>query len=104
MRDINWDKPLSKADVEWAMQREELHAKVKANQEKFSKSASSDLASTDADPEEGNATPADDYDQWKLAELRDEAASRRPAVDVTDLKTAEVIAAMRKWDAAHPEG
>jgi hypothetical protein len=113
MRDINWDKPLSKADREWAMQRDELIPKVQANEEQFKAGtdkskddSSTDLTPSDEDLEEkpSTGTVEDDYDQWKVAELRDEAAKRQPPVDVTDLKKDEIITAMRAWDAAHPEG
>jgi hypothetical protein len=104
MRDINWDKPLSADDKAWAMDREELHTKVAANEARFAKGAAAKVA---ADPGAEAETPAkaeDDYDQWKLVELREEAAKRRPPIEVEGLKRPEIIAAMRAWDTAHPEG
>ena len=102
MRVINWDKPLSKEDVAWLEQRltPELQDKIDAN-----------LANVKADPEftEQNDTdktelPPDDYDKWKIPELAEEAARRDPPVDLTGIsKKPDIIAALRTWDAAHPE-
>lgn len=46
----------------------------------------------------------DDYDSWKIKELKEEGEGRDPAVDFSGCtKKDEYITALRAWDAAHPE-
>jgi len=106
MRTIDWDKPLSEEDIAWASQRD-MHDKIQANRDRFSKKAGAvdaddDSKIVDAAPD-GDDEPADDYDSWKVAELREEAGKRDPVVDVEGLKKDEIIAALRDWDAANPD-
>jgi hypothetical protein len=121
MREINWNEPLSEDDKAWLRQRDR-HAEIEANEDRFS-SGRSDFKVNDDDAAkiatekdklvstEGTGTPAappelapDDYDSWKVAELREEAGNREPAIDLTGVTVkADIIAALRTWDAAHPE-
>lgn len=98
MRAINWDEPLTDDDKLWLEQRmtPELAAKIEANEAKF--------ADAGSEKNDGNDdTFSDDYDSWKLAELKEEAGNRE-GLDASGLKTKpEFIAALRTWDAAHPE-
>lgn len=44
----------------------------------------------------------DDYDQWKVSELKEEAATRTPAVVVaSDARKPDVIQSLREWDRKH---
>lgn len=101
MRNIDWEKPLSDDDRLWLEQRltPELKDKIAENDARFVvDSESSDSTGTKA-PEF-----ADDYDKWKIDELKDEADGREPKVDITGLsKKADIIAALRTWDAEHPD-
>lgn len=99
MRTIDWDKPLSEEDKGWALQRD-LHEQVAENEKRFAKTAK-----TEGDGTDSATTPADDdYDKWKVEELRTEAESRDPAVDLTGVTLkADIIAKLREWDAAYPE-
>lgn len=97
MREINWDKPLSKDDRTWLEQRltPDVVEKIEANDRQFSgetKAAESEVEFTD------------NYDKWKVEELKAEAEGRQPAVDLTGItKKSELIAALRTWDAAYPD-
>lgn len=94
-RQINWDEPLSEDDLLWLGQRMTpvLAEKVAANQAKFA-----------AEEEDDDAKIDDDYDSWKLGELKAEA-EKREGLDATGLtKKPDLIAALRTWDAANPEG
>lgn len=52
-------------------------------------------------PTEGEG---DDYDSWKKSELKEEGESRTPPVDFSGCTNKlEMVAALRAWDAAHPE-
>lgn len=52
----------------------------------------------------GGVDEGDDYESWKKQELIDEGNGRTPAVDFTGCTTkADLVAALRAWDAAHPE-
>lgn len=108
MRTIDWDKPLSDADIAWASQRD-MQDKIQANRDRFSKKAGavdSNDDSTIIDANDGVevAPEADDYDAWKVAELREEASRRYPVIEgAASMRKDEVIAALREWDAANPE-
>lgn len=96
MRTINWDEPLTDDDKLWLADRmsPELADKVAANEARFSGAAEGG----DDDDEF-----SDDYDSWKVAELKAEAETR-DGLDITGLtKKPEFIAALRTWDQAHPE-
>lgn len=95
MRNIDWDKPLTEEDLTWLGQRmtPELEDKIKANQAKHGAKAT-----------ESGAEFTDDYDKWKVDELRTEAEGREPAIDLSGVKTkADFIAALRSWDAENPD-
>jgi hypothetical protein len=96
MRTIDWDAPLSAEDKAWALDRD-MAEKVAENEARFAEAAKTD------DSGDGS-TPDDDYDKWKVEELKAEAEGREPAVDLTG-KTlkADIIAALREWDAAYPD-
>jgi len=95
MRNIDWDNPLSEDDKEWLRARDQ-YSKIAENEAKFA-----DMNDDHTDEEPANA---DDYDKWKVPELADEAARREPAVDIAGLsKKADLIAALRTWDAEHPD-
>lgn len=109
MRTIDWDAPLSEDDIAWASQRD-MQDKIQANRDRFSKEVGAEDANDDSkildagDDDTPAATEVeDDYDSWKVAELREEAGKRDPVVDVEGLKKDEIIAALRDWDAANPE-
>jgi hypothetical protein len=94
VREINWDEPLSGDDLKWLEQRmtPELDEKVQANQKRFSKAARHA-----ADDE-----VTDNYDSWKVPELKEEAEKRK--IDVSGLtKKPDFIAALRTWDAENPD-
>lgn len=96
MRVIDWDAPLSEDDLVWLNQRMTpvLAEKVAANQAEFAEESDAD---DDDDVE-------DDYDSWKVAELKAEAETREPAIDLTGItKKPDFIAALRTWDAANAE-
>lgn len=98
MKDINWDAPLSEDDLAWLQQRMTpvLAEKVAANQAKFAKEE------TDADDDDTEVE--DDYDSWKVAELKEEAEKRDPVIDLTGItKKPDLIAALRTWDAENAE-
>jgi hypothetical protein len=105
MRNIDWDSPLSEDDKTWARDRD-LHDKIAANEARFAQSNDApsdddDIVESDGAAELEDTEETDDYDDWKLSELKDEAATRQPAVDVTGLKKAEIITALRVWDGEH---
>lgn len=96
MRKIDWDAPLSEDDKAWLRQRDK-HAEIEENERRFGAPAEF-KEQTDTDE------VADDYDKWKVEELKTEAGTRLPEVDITGLtKKADLIAALRTWDAANPE-
>jgi|tagenome__1003787_1003787.scaffolds.fasta_scaffold13317221_1 hypothetical protein len=97
MREIDWDAPLSDDDKAWLLDRDQ-HAKVAANEQQFA--SSDDEDETDGTTEE----PDDDYDDWKVAELRKEAGDRDPAIEgAATMKKDELITALRVWDGEHGE-
>lgn len=92
MRHIDWNKPLSDDDKLWLEQRltPGLQEKIDANQTKFGSDKSTD-------PEF-----EDNYDQWKVPELAEEATKRE--INITGVsKKPELIALLRTWDKEHPE-
>jgi hypothetical protein len=94
MRNIDWEKALTEEDMKWLSQRmtPELEDKINQNKSKFKTSAIK------------TGEFQDDYDKWKVDELKTEAEGREPAIDVTGLKTkVDLIAALRTWDAEHPD-
>ena len=96
MRTINWDAPLSDEDKAWLRQRDK-HAEIEANEAKFAEA-------TKQSDDDGDNGPDDEYDSWKVAELVAEAGERKPPVDLTGITLkADIIAALRTWDAEHPE-
>ena len=97
MRNIDWDEPLSDDDRAWAADREELLPKIAENDARFA-------GGSDEDPPPPPPATVDDYDDWKVAELREEASKRVPAIEgVSSMKKEDVIAALRAWDADNPE-
>ena len=106
MREINLDAPLSEDDKAWLRQRDR-HAEIEANEDRFSPGRT-EFKANDDDAAKGatqkDDVPPDDYDKWKVPELAEEAARRDPPVDLTGIsKKPDIIAALRTWDAAHPE-
>lgn len=97
MREINWAKPLSKDDRTWLEQRltPDVVEKIEANDRQFS---------GDTKAVESEVEFTDNYDKWKVEELKSEAEGREPPVDLTGItKKSELIAALRTWDAAYPD-
>lgn len=95
MRNIDWEKPLSQDDRAWLDQRltPELVEKIDANDKRFGKAGSSDDKSSAFE---------DDYDKWKVDELKVEAEKRK--IDLTGItKKPELVAALRSWDAENPD-
>jgi len=104
-------RPLTAEEKGWLRQRDR-HAEVDLNEalhgrpviegeDEIERELGVGPSST---PAEGGVDEGDDYDNWKKAELREEGESRTPPVDFTGCTSrAEMIAAMRAWDAAHPE-
>jgi hypothetical protein len=46
----------------------------------------------------------DNYDSWKIKELKEEGEGRKPAVDFTGCtKKEDYVLALRAWDLEHPE-
>lgn len=92
MRQIDWDAPLSEDDKLWLRNAGTVGVadRIAENEAQYG------LAEDDDD------TPEDDYDERTVAELKAEAASREPVVAVSG-KRADIIAALRAWDAEHPE-
>lgn len=110
MRDIDWDKPLSDDDKLWLSQRmtPELQDKITANETRFGNEDGENSSFGNEGVEggaagENEAKFDDDYESWKLAELKAEAEGRDD-LDVTGLKNRpDYIAALRTWDAANPD-
>jgi hypothetical protein len=126
MREINWDEPLSDEDKAWARQAglPMVEQRILANEQQFGEPASAedldmlpDPARSVLDPTATTANasvatgetpgsdmpPDDDYDNWKVVELREEAATRTPPVEVaSDARKPDIIAALREWDRQHP--
>lgn len=48
--------------------------------------------------------PTDNYDSWKIKELKEEGEGRTPAVDFTGCsKKEDYVLALRSWDLEHPD-
>ena len=85
MRKINWDAPLSAEDKAWARQAGLLlmEDRIRDNEDRF---GSVPITGPGTMPNPGApVTPAapddaDDYDDWKVAELKVEAADRKSVV------------------------
>lgn len=115
MREIDWDKPLSDEEKGWLRQRDR-HAEVEANERRFAKKAKAAATTEVKEPDDdetegteevpviGEETFDDDYDSWKVAELKAEAEGRDPEIDTSTLKVkADYVAALRTWDKANPD-
>lgn len=129
MRDINWDEPLSEEDKAWARQASlpMVEERIAANERQFDQESS---AATEVPPDHSTrsaldptatanqgAQPTastqttvntgqveDDYEQWKVNELKAEADSREPKVEyASDARKPDLIAALRQWDQDNPE-
>lgn len=98
MRKIDWNKPLSEEDKGWALQRD-MHEQVAANEAKFKTGTKKPKAAEGPEAVEIK----DDYDSWKLNELKEEAANREGLVTTGMATKADYIAALRTWDAENPE-
>lgn len=107
MRNIDWTKPLSEDDKAWLRDRDR-HAEIDAHEAQFSTAADDEPADDDDEITESETGAdvedveiEDDYDDWKLAELKDEANGRTPPVDIAGLKKDQIITALRVWDGEH---
>jgi hypothetical protein len=101
MRKIDWDAPLTKEDKAWLSQRltPELEVKMAENQARLAKKSGGE--STDKNTGDGFT---DDYDKWKIDELKAEAEGREPAIELAGVtKKQDLIAVLRTWDKAHPD-
>lgn len=103
MRKIDWEAPLSSDDLIWLRQAglPNIEARISENEKRFG---------VTEDEDEGSGEPGleDDYDSWKLAELRAEAKTREAFPLTPDqidafTKKAPLIEVMRAWDKDHPD-
>ena len=119
MREINWDEPLSDEDKQWARQAglPMVEQRITANEQQFGQESSGDGSPTDPATRSALDSTAtggtlvdqlqtdddgDDYDSWKVQELKDEADSRQPRVQyASDARKPDLIAALREWDREH---
>jgi len=105
MREIHWDAPLSEDDKAWLRDRDK-HSEIEANEARFAENLllNPKLKIEDEDEDEDSGETQDDYDSWKVQELKDEAVKRDPPVDLTGLsKKEQLIEALRAWDREHPD-
>lgn len=94
MRQVDLTKPLSEDDKLWLCTVNRQHD-VDENQKRFAAAAQEEPP----DELEQPLVEEDDYDAWKVSELRHEAESRDPVVDLTGkTRKEEIIAALRQWD------
>lgn len=102
MRKIDWEKPLSDADVAWLNTTGILgiEARIKANREQFSDAPTDDVEGFE-----------DDYDEWKVGELEAEVAKRELIAPIDVVATgahdkvlkADMVKALRLWDQTNPD-
>lgn len=103
MRRIDWETPLSEDDELWLRSTGILGIgdRIARNRERFSGGV---VEGTDngagQSPPPGPVEEDDDYDDWSLTELREEAV-KRGIEGQTKAKKAEVISALRAYDAEH---
>lgn len=104
MRNINWDGPLSADDKAWLVQSgiPLVKDRIAANEAKFPVLGISD-DTTEVDDED-DEDEGDDYDDRTKAQLAEEVSSREPLPVVEgNGNKADLIAALRAWDAEHGE-
>lgn len=88
-------RSLSAEEKGWLHQRGR-HAEVELNEELYD-------GSTRLNRETG-VNGEDNYDQWKIKELKEEGEGRVPPVDFTGCTLKEhFVLALRSWDLEHPE-
>lgn len=99
------ERELTSDEKGWLIQREKF-ALVAANEAEFGRP----VIDGEPDREVGVGKTADDesdgdnYEQWKVAELKEEGEGRTPAVDFTGCsKKADYVLALRAWDMEHAE-
>jgi len=103
------NRELTPQEKGWLRQRERF-ADIKRNEELFGRPV------IEGEPEReagvGPATPvipsanvdADNYDSWKIKELKEEGEARTPPVDFTGCaKKEDYVLALRSWDIEHNE-
>lgn len=106
-------RPLTENEKGWLRQRDR-HAQVDLNEELFGRPVEADSderevgvgphSSTGHGREAGSDGDYDNYDQWKIRELKEEGEARTPPVDFTGCtKKEDFVLAMRSWDLEHPE-
>lgn len=107
-------RPLNENEKIWLRQRSR-HAEVDRNELLFGRPVEAGSEEREVGvgqqqfltPDQMPTTtpPAEDnYDSWKIKELKEEGEARTPAVDFTGCSLKEhYILALRSWDLEHPE-
>lgn len=98
-------RPLTEEEKGWLRQRERF-AEVNRNEELFGREvvAGSGEIEVGTGHKPDTESDGDNYDQWKIKELREEGEARVPPVDFTGCTLKEhFVLAMRAWDMEHPE-
>lgn len=102
-------RPLTADEIGYLEQRERF-ADIELNESLFGR-----RVSDDSDEREVGTGPAqnagaasdsdgDDYESWKIRELKEEGEGRTPPVDFTGCaKKEDYVLALRAWDIDHPE-
>lgn len=101
-------RPLTEDEKGWLRQRDR-HSWVNLNEELHGRPV--EKGSDEREVGVGPATPilhseqaADNYDSWKIKELKEEGEGRSPAVDFTGCsKKEDYVLALRSWDLEHPD-
>lgn len=100
------ERPLTAEEKGWLRQRDR-HAEVDLNESIHGRpviEGEDEIEGALFGQNSGDEDEGDDYESWKKAELLEEGAGRTPAVDFSGCTTkADMVAALRAWDAAHPE-
>jgi hypothetical protein len=95
MKQLDYTKPLSDEDKQW-LRSIGLGNRVDANEKEFGVRSEEDIQTV--------PTVDDDYDEWKISELKAEADSRDPKVEYTsNIRKEQLIEALRAWDREHPD-
>lgn len=102
-RQIDWTKPLSKADREWAEQFPGLYGgSLQANEEQFPREHGGQEPTLDGEDDDTDVAP---YPEWSVRELSAEA-KRRNAEEGTSLVTSgtkdALVKVLEEDDAARP--
>lgn len=94
------------ADEKGWLEQRDKHAWVQQNEELFGREviAGSGEIEVGSVPEKLAESAPDNYDSWKIRELKEEGEGREPAVDFTGCtKKEDFVLALRSWDLEHPD-